>query len=163
MGIGAVLTAAVRSPAGAGGEDAGVGSWWGWWGGRVGAVLLMVKALCSEKEGEGAVSERLPGETWGVVDVDKGGNSNVAAALRPAYGNPELGAWGWAGVGRCNCYMSEPEHAQQFGSQRMKHSMHIIKMTTGARTKILPSRMQASQNLNTRMAKICTAGHTSIA
>ena len=88
-------------------------------------MLLRVKALCSEKEGEGEVRERLPGETWGVEDVDKGGNSSEAAAVRPAYGNPDLGAWGWAGGGRCNCYISEPEHAQQSGSQSMKHSMKL--------------------------------------
>lgn len=74
--------------------------------------MLRVKALCSEKEGEGAVIERLPGETWGVEDMERGGSSSVAVGVQPAHGNPQLGAWGWAGVGRCNCYESEPEHAQ---------------------------------------------------
>lgn len=81
--------------------------------------MLRVKALCSEKEGEGAVIERLPGETWGVEDIDRGGSSSVAVGVQPAHGNPQLGAWGWAGVGRCNCYESEPEHAPQQRSQHM--------------------------------------------
>ena len=89
-------------------------------------MVLRVKALCSEKEGEGAVSERLPGETWGVVDMDRGGSSRVAVGVQPAHGNPQLGAWGWAGVGRCNCYMSEPEHAQQSGSPHMSRGKYTF-------------------------------------
>ncbi len=78
-----------------------------------------MKAVCSE-EGDGEVSERPAGETKGVVDVDRGGGCAAAAVgVRPAHGNPDLGArvgWGWAERGRCNCYMSEPEHAQQLPS-----------------------------------------------
>ncbi len=55
-----------------------------------------------------------------MVDVDRGGSCAAAAVgVRPAHGNPHLGARvgrGWAEHGRCNCYMPEPEHAQQLPS-----------------------------------------------
>ena len=48
-----------------------------------------------------------------MVDAEKGGSCAVAVGVRPAHGNPHLGAWmGWAERGRCNCYMSGPEHAE---------------------------------------------------
>ena len=68
------------------------------------------------------MSERLPGETRGVVDMERGGSSRGAVGVQPAHGNPDLGAWGWAGVGRCNCYISEPVHAQQPGSRHMSRT-----------------------------------------
>jgi len=86
-----------------------------------------VKAVCSEKEGDGEVSERPAGETKGVVDADRGGGCAAAAVgVRPAHGNPDLGAGGGGGGperGRWNCYMSEPEHAQQ-----VHHMMYQLQL-----------------------------------